>query len=155
MADMDFYDIIVAQDETASRRQTQAQNAARLGYSAHKVGSKGTGTIRRPTPLMFQVVFLEEPIFLTGSTLVKRPADLSDPVGSAGVWQWHRNPKGHYTGAYIYLSVTLSDLFYEAGAGEVQMTHNLVFQGIGFKDLGQEVTTEAQIIVPRTVGFGA
>lgn len=151
---MEFFDILTAQDQTAARRRQQEQNSARLAYSMHKMGSSGVGNIRRAEPILFSVAFLEEPLFTQGATVVKRPAELTDPVGSAGVWQWHRNPKGHYVGAYIYLAVSVGDSYYEAAGQDIQMQHHLMFQGMGFKDLGQAVATEAQLLAPRTVGFG-
>lgn len=153
---MDFFDIVVAQDQTAARRRQQDQNSARLAYSSHKIGSSGFGSIRREEPIIFDVVFLEEPIFTQGALLVKRPTtEMPDPTGVAGVWQWHRNPKGHYVGAYIYLAVSTGDSYYDATGQDIRMSHHLLFQGVGYKDLGQEVATEAQLLVPRTVGFGA
>lgn len=150
---MGFFDLIVAGDQHDSRRQAQANNASRLAYSVHKLTSKGQGIVRLPDPLPFSTIFLEEPHFTQGASLITRPAlSVGEPLGSAGVWQWHRNPKGYYTGAYVYLSVALSEVEY--GDDGVQMMHNLMFTGIGYKDLGQAVTTEAQLLAPRAVGFG-
>lgn len=150
---MGFFDILLAGDQTDSRRQAQDNNAARLAFSVHKMMSKGQGITRLAEPLMFSVIFLEEPHFTQGAALITRPQlSVGEPVGGAGVWQWHRNPKGYYTGAYVYLSVVLSEVEY--GDDGVQMTHNLMFTGIGYKDLGQAVATEAQLLTPRTVGFG-
>lgn len=150
---MTFYEILVAQDATASRREAQENNSARLAFSMHKMKSSGTGTVRVAEPITFDVVFLEEPLFTQGATLVERPADALDPVGSAGVWQWQRNPKGHYTGAFVYLDVRVGEVEIGSG-GTTRMIHHLLFQGTGYKDLGQAVATEAQALTPRTVGFG-
>jgi len=149
---MNFFDLIVAQADTTARVETQRNNAARLAWSTHKIHSSGCGTIRQAEPIHFDVVFLEEPVFTQGASVISHPADVLDPVGSAGVWQWHRNPKGHYVGAYIYLSVVPSEVDFVVEG--VQMTHHLLFMGMGYKDLGQAVTTEAQLLAPRTVGFG-
>jgi hypothetical protein len=150
---MGFFDILLAGDQTDSRRQAQDNNAAGLAFSVHKLTSKGQGINRLPDPIMFSVIFIEEPHFVQGASLITRPAlAVGEPLGSAGVWQWHRNPKGYFTGAYVYLSVALSEVEY--GDDGVQMTHNLMFTGIGYKDLGQAVSTEAQLLTPRAVGFG-
>lgn len=151
---MDFFDLVVARDQRDARREADRNNAARLGFSQHKVQSSGTGNIRRADPIKFDVIFIEEPLFTQGATVIQRPADGSDPIASTGVWQWDRNPKGHYVGAYIYLAVWLGEISFEAVGSEVQMTHHLLFQGMGYKDLGQGVTTEAQLIAPRSTGFG-
>jgi len=150
---MGFFDLLIAGDQTASRRQAQENNSARLAYSVHKLTSKGQGVVRMPDPIPFSVIFLEEPHFVQGASIITRPAlSVGEPVGSAGVWQWQRNPKGYFIGAYVYLSVSLSEVEYEDDG--TQMMHNLLFMGTGYKDLGQAVTTEAQLLTPRAVGFG-
>jgi len=149
---MNFFDLIVAQADATARIETQKNNASRLAWSAHKVQSSGFGTVRQAVPIDFDLTFLEEPVFTQGASIVVSPSGALDPVGSAGVWQWHRNPKGHYVGAYIYLSVVPSEI--DSVVKGVQMTHHLLFMGMGYKDLGQAVTTDAQLLAPRTVGFG-
>ena len=103
---MQFFDLVVAQAETDGRRETARENAARLAMSTPKVQSSGMGNFRRTQPLLFDVIFLEEPLFTQGASVITKPADMLDPIASAGVWYWHRNPKGAYIGAYIYLSVS-------------------------------------------------
>ena len=150
-----FFDVQVARQRAELDAATQAQNAARLGFSQHKIQSTGLGSVRRPQPIIFDVVFLEEPLFTQGASLISKPNTLPDPMASAGVWQWHRNEKGHYIGAYIYLAVSVGEVFFEAsGVGGVSMTHHLLFQGVAYKDLGQRVTTQAQMLRARPVGFG-
>lgn len=150
---MGFFDLLIAGDQTQARRNAQQGNSARLAYSVHKLNSSGWGVTRLTEPIPFAVVFLEEPGFISGAALVSRPPLVVDePLGNAGVWQWQRNTKGYYTGAYVYLSVQMGEMEY--GEGDVQMVHNLMFTGVGYKDLGQAVTTQAQMLTPRSVGFG-
>lgn len=151
---MSFYDLFVAQADRTARIEAQRDNAARLGFSQHRIQSTGFGSVRRTSPIRFSVAFLEEPFFTQGATLVSRDEELeSDPFGVSGVYQWDRNPKGHYIGAYVYLNVVTGDFL--SGSGSVRMIHNLLFQGMAYKDLGPSVSTEAQLITPRSSGFGA
>lgn len=155
---MDFFDVLLAQDEQTARRDAQQQNSARLAFYRHTHGSSGVGTARLQTPIVFEVPFLERPHFTQGA-LVKVPPDLSVwnlPVGSAGVWQWQRSLKGYYTGAFIYVDVRLETLNGDIlDYPHVEMLHDLLFSGVAYKDLGDAVSTEAQIITPRIVNFGS
>lgn len=157
---MDFFDVLVAQDATSARREAQATNSARLALYRHTHAASGVGTARIDAPILFDVAFLERPHFTQG-TAVRVGPDLGVwylPVGTAGLYQWERNTKGHYIGAYIYLDVRM-----EPRDGDnppttyphVETLHDLMFTGIAYKDLGDAASTEAQLLTPRTVNFGA
>lgn len=142
-----------------AQRETQAANSARLSFSCHHQASNGVGHFTIDEPVIFDMPFLARPFFAEGA-VVKTAPDLSTwglPQGSACVWQWERNVKGHYIGAYLALSVQvdlLSGGFYLTPP-DVEMVHDLVFLGIGYKDLGAEISTLAQVLAPREVGFGS
>ena len=146
---MDFFSILTAQGSASSVRAAQAENSARLAMSCHIVESKGTSSRRIDAPVMFQVAFLPPPFIVTG-TSIKTDLDPSVswvPRADVGLWRWHRNEKGHYTGAYVYVQVS-------GGTWGSEFQHNLIFYGIAYKDLGQAAATEAQLLTSRPVGFG-
>lgn len=155
---MEFFDILMAQDATTSRREAQRQNAARLAFFRHTHSTSGVGPARMEEPIRFDIPFLERPSFTQGALVLTAP-DVNIwhmPVGIAGVWQWSRNIKGHYLGAFLYFEVRMET---RSGAvldyPHVEMLHDLVFTGIAYKDLGDAVTTEAQLLEPRPVYYGA
>lgn len=155
---MEFFEILLAQDSTTSRREAQQQNSARLAFFRHTHGTNGVGPVRMEEPILFDIPFLERPSFTQGA-LVKAAPDVNIwhmPVGTAGVWQWRRNIKGHYLGAFMYFEVRMET---RSGAvlnyPPVEMLHDLVFTGIAYKNLGDAVTTEAQLLEPRPVDYGA
>jgi hypothetical protein len=154
---MFFFDALLAQDQTTARREAQEQNSGRLALYRHTHATRGVGPVRLDEPILFDVPFLERPLFTQGAG-VKVAPDMAVwhlPVGVAGIWQWRRNVKGHYIGAYLYFEVRM-----ETRDGSVQnyphveMIHDLMFSGIAYKDLGDAVSTEAQILAPRPVNFG-
>lgn len=154
-----FFDLFTAAEDRSAQKQTQAANAARLAFSAHTIESTGVGTFRRAAPILFDVVFTSEPKIMTGlALLAPAPDGYLDPDGMSGVWQWHRNLKGHYLGAYVYMSVRMTDTdgfsSPSAAASAIQVQHHLTFMGMGYKDLGNAVANDAQVLTPRTVGFG-
>ena len=155
---MQFFEILLAQDTQDSRLDAQRQNSARLALYRHTHASSGVGPVLLADPIIFDATFLERPHFTQGSA-VKVPPDLTVwnmPMGAAGVWQWERNLKGHYIGAYIHLEVRM-----ETRTGEVldyphvEVLHDLLFSGVAYKDLGSAATTEAQLLTPRPVNFGS
>ncbi len=144
-----FFELTVAQDAAAGQRSAQAENGARLAISAHILESKDVTSSRLADPLMFEAPFLAPPFVATGVT-IKKDYDPSTgwlPDVTAGVWQWHRNPKGHYTGAYVFIGV-------KAGSYGSELQHHFIFMGTAYKDLGPAVATEAQLVGSRPVGFG-
>jgi hypothetical protein len=91
---------------TAQREMLLAQGA-RVGRSKHKVRTKGRGDLRIASPVNFALTFVEEPIFtsgvaLTGGNLVEHLY----PLATVGVYQWKRDSRGMYVGAYVWVSVT-------------------------------------------------
>lgn len=157
---LSIHAVPVAVQRSSDRQESMRENAARVAEQWYRVQSSGVGVFRVPEPIIFDTPFLEEPVFTFGASLVRKPADFLDLLGSAGVWQWRRDVKGMYVGAYYYLSVTRGEtLIGQAGltpppARAVIMSHNLVFKGMSFKDLGSKVDTQANVLVPRKVGFG-
>lgn len=153
---MDFFEVFQAQEARAASKETQRENAPRLAFSAHQQRSKGLGSFRIPAAVKFDVVFLTEPHFLNGGSLVTTlPADVDPPMISSVVWRWERNAKTHYTGAFMHLFVNAPDVFsFDSNLEKVEVVHNFTFIGVGYKDLGSRVSNEAQMLVTRPVGFG-
>lgn len=144
-----FYDVLLAQEATAAVRGQQAENSSRWAVSQHLVETRGSVRARLAEPLVFEAPFYDPPFVLTGAAIKKDMAPGAEwlPVTSAGVYQWQRNTKGHYTGAYVFVSA-----FDVEAQSEIQ--YHFMFSGIAYKDLGQEVAVEAQLLPVRTVGFG-
>lgn len=150
----DFFEILQAQESRVAARETQRENAPRLAFSAHKQNSTGLGSFRMPNPVRFDVVFISEPAFASGGALISSlDADVDPPTINAVVWQWLRNEKEHYVGAYMHLFVQAFDFGY-LGLEKVKVQHSLTFYGVGYKDLGSRVSNEAQMLTTRPVGFG-
>lgn len=144
-----FFDVALAQDNTAATRAAQAENSARWAVSQHIVETRGRMAIRRSDPIIFEAPFFEPPYVSTGLTIKKDFAPESGwiPQASAGVWQWHRNPKGHYTGAFIFIAV-------HGAQASSELQHHFLFSGVAYKDLGSTVAADAQLLSVRPVGFG-
>jgi hypothetical protein len=145
---LDFFDLQVAQNAGTAVRETQRENGARWGVSSHTLATKGTTSLRVGDPLIFEMPFIAPPAIATGVAILKDydPTSGWMPRVSTGVWQWHRNVKGHYTGAYVYIRVD--------GVLNSELQHHFTFSGTAYKDLGQEATTEAETLTVRPVGFG-
>ena len=146
---LEFFDLAVAQDAGTAQRETQRENGARWAVSSHTLATKGLTSMRVPDPVIFEAPFLAPPAIATGVAILK-DYDLASgwmPRVNLGVWQWHRNVKGDYLGAYVFIDV-------EAGVSNCELQHHFTFSGIAYKDLGQEATVEAQTLESRPVGFG-
>lgn len=144
-----FYDVLVAQEAASAVRVQQGENTSRWAVSQHVVESRGSVHMRATQPIVFETPFYEAPAVMTGMAIKKDMALGSEwiPAGSAGIYQWQRNTKGHYTGAYYFLAVTNV----EAGS---TIEHHFMFSGVAYKNLGQEVAADAQSLLVRPVGFG-
>lgn len=151
-----MFDLVVANEARTAQRETQRQNASRLAMSTHRLDTTGVGKYTVTDPLIFDVVFLEAPMMVCGAAVVTAlTPEWYPPLAGAVVLRWQVNSKGHYTGAFIGLNVSIeaAENSY-ADFPELQMQHHLLFMGIGFKDLGPEVSTEAQLLAPRATGYG-
>ena len=136
--------------------EAQEGNSARLAFSCHHQNSSGIGHFTIASPIIFDLPFLTRPFFTEGASVKTAPpaADYGIPQGSASVWQWERNVKGHYIGAYVSLSVWVDGDGFFSQPPLVEMVHDLIFIGVGYKDLGPGVAVEEQLLAPRPVGFG-
>jgi len=152
-----FFDLLQAQEARTARRETQRDNAARLAFSVHRQTSTGVGYFKQTKAFSFDVVFTEAPALLSGSAILNMPDEpWLPPAAGASVWQWKRNVKGHYTGAWVSLWVQIESRNGTlASPPAVKVQHHLMFLGQAYKDLGDEVATQAQLLAPRTTGFGS
>lgn len=152
-----FAALAVAQDDARHRRDAERNNSARLAFSTHRVNSSGVGNVRLQAALKFDVTFVEMPTFTQGSVVTKRPGgEWHLPVGTAGVWEWVRNRKGHYIGAKIHLETRVQrvDATPAVTWPKVAVAFDLIFMGVAFKDLGDEVYDEASAVAVRSVRLG-
>jgi|GEM_PF-3549580 len=152
-----FFELIVAEQGRNAQRETSRENAGRLAYSIHKQDSKGVGYFQVQKPIPFDVAFTEEPVMFTGAAIIDPvPAGWYPPAAGASVWQWQRNPKGNYTGAWVALWVRMEPAdAVSPTPPPIRIQHHLMFMGDAYKDLGNEVSTDAQLLSPRRAGFGS
>lgn len=144
-----FYDVLVAQEAATAVRAQQGENTSRWAVSLHVVETRGNVRMRATQPIVFETPFYEPPSVTTGVAIKKDFAPGAEwlPSGSAGIYQWQRNPKGHYTGAFYFVAVSNVEAMSE-------IEHHFVFSGVAYKNLGQEVAADAQTLLVRPVGFG-
>lgn len=147
--------LIQATREREAGRRAQEENAGRLAYSVHKYTTKGAGTLRVANPIRFDVDFVEQPAFFTGLACATS-VDTSEwelPSGGAAVWQWDRNKKGHYIGAFVHFWVNIEHVDRDpmATPPRVKIQHHLLFMGQAIKDLGSGLENRALTLASRPV----
>lgn len=161
-----FYSELAAAESRTAARAAQRENGARNATSYHQRQTEGTGQVRTGTPLMFDVVFLTEPVFTAGASVVTQPSPdrYTAPRATAQVTQWLRNERGHYLGASLVFEITTPVPREEAvaatdpvrGAREdaqvVRIVHHLSFNALAYKPLGDDVMADLQSIAPRVAG---
>jgi len=156
-----FFKTTVTNEREIDRRATDRENSARQGTSEHKITTRGVGLLRLTAPVVFDIPFLTEPHFASGFALVAHPDPKvwGDPYATLGIRKWVRNAKGHYTGAYMYLKVSIDVIDQTspdaATYPDVTMVHFASFTGLAFKDLGTAVLAAAHTLTPRVPGFGS
>lgn len=154
-----FYENAVAAQQNQQQRRTQQVNGARPATQIITQTSFGVGNFTLTQPLPFDIPFTTEPVFVQGAALAAHPAtDLWHyPVGSAGIYGWERDDRGHFVGAFVYLAVTIEpidvNLSFDAYPA-VSMVHNLMFFGTAYKPMPKEVRNEMETLQPRPVQFG-
>lgn len=157
-----FHFVENSQDDDANRAKAAKENAARSAVAEMTYISTGVTQQRVKTPITFPVIFRTEPHLSTGSAVVKNPAptEWHDPVGHLGVWKWDRDPRGFFTGAFIWWRVEayqavpiLDDEGYEIldpPPPAMRVQHFMSFSGIAFKDL--PTSSLDPTLPPRTPG---
>jgi hypothetical protein len=145
---------ISAQESARRQRKAEKENSARWAVSEHQVKTLGTGNIRQPEPLMFEVKFLQEPQFTSGVALSKHPnpTDWHDPAGDALVRSWVRDPNGAYVGAWLSYRVEIDPIAPPAVDPDpvVALVHFLTFSGLAYKAIEG---IDLDDITPNTVQF--
>lgn len=130
---------INAQEAARRHRKAEQENSARWAISEHQIKTLGTGNIRQPEPVIFEVKFLQEPQFTSGVALTKHPDSEGwhDPAGDSLVRSWVRDGNGAYTGAWISYRVEIDpvDPLNSADDPVVELIHFLSFSGLAYKAL--------------------
>lgn len=128
---------INAQEDARRRRANEKNNSARWAMSEHQVHTIGSGNLRVPTPVTFEVRFLQEPQFSSGCALVRHPDPVGwfDPSGDALVRSWLRDTSGCYIGVALSYRVQLDadTALVDATPPLVELLHFLTFTGLAYK----------------------
>lgn len=128
---------VSAQEDARRYVDNQRNNSARWAVSEHQVHTLGTGNLRVAQPVIFEVVFLQEPQFTSGVALVKHPdpAGWHDPSGDVLVRSWVRDDNGSYTGARLSYRVEIDPDTAEVSDAQpvVRLVHFLTFSGLAYK----------------------
>jgi hypothetical protein len=104
-----FHFVEIDQTDTASKTAADRENSSRIAVVEVQQQSKGIGQHRLPKPIVFPVIFRDEPHFTYGSAVVSRIHDglYHDPRGCSGVYAWTRDKRGYYTGALCWVRVDI------------------------------------------------
>lgn len=161
-----FYSELAAMEARNAARLTQRENAARNAMSYHQVQTEGSGQVRPAAALEFNVVFLTEPVFSSGASIITQPSTdrFTTPVCTAQLTRWLRNERGHYLGAFVVFNIGEPQPRPDAiaasdpvrGAAEdampLRVLHHLSFNAMAYKPLGDDVMADLEGIVPRAAG---
>lgn len=143
---------------TETRRQLINQiheNSTREARISLKVETTGSGVILLPKPVLFDVQFVAEPSFVTGTVLVPGTRIYKNvfPLVTVGVFDWVTDGRtGNYLGAHLWANVMLTgavvDVAYVKGHGGYRLRHCLVFEAVGMKTIPDNVTTAITVMGP-------
>ena len=105
------FTIVNAQRTAEAAKDQQVENSPRIAYEELTYNTTGVGQIIIPGALRFQTVFLRAPSVVTGAVMTEAPgAGWAYPQVTAGVYRWLTNPKGYFTGVYVYFHVRCDPL---------------------------------------------
>lgn len=121
-----------------SRLRQHQENTARLAQSFAEYSTSGWGETRIQTITEFNCTFIERPhvsygYSVDGDTLV----DTRFPRCWGGVYRWKTNPRGHYTGAWVF--IVAETMSYQLNTDKEEpgydLSHYFTFTGVAMKDL--------------------
>lgn len=146
--------MVDAQEDARRQRTNEANNAARWAMSEHQVHTVGSGNLRVPTAVEFEVRFLQEPQFTSGVALVRHPDPVGwfDPAGDAMVRSWVRDVNGNYIGAALSYRVEIDadTALEDAEPPAIELVHFLTFTGLAYKSIeGVDLSD----MTPHTIDF--
>lgn len=161
-----FYSELAASESRTAARDAQRENGARSAMSYHQVQTEGIGQVIPAAALEFDVVFLTEPVFSSGSSVITQPspARYSVPVATVQLTRWLRNERGFYLGAFVAFDIKAPEPLPDGtpaadpvqgakeDAQEVRILHHLSFNAFAYKPLGDEALADLESIVPRPAG---
>ena len=162
---MSDFDVMLALLEKQGKTARDNENSGRLAFSMHTVETRGLGQIRH-APVLFEVVFLQEPVVVSGSSVGKVSGEV-DPIATSCIRYWQRNGKGHYIGFVpvfrvdLYLTASPNQNLSQAQeqlklakiANSCTMVHNFMFAGQAYKELGEVVRKQAASTPVREVDY--
>lgn len=127
-------------------------NQARRAVVFHVYQTIGWGEFVEPEVVSFQTTFYNKPNFTSSFELDPddingNPQDVTDgrlPRAQAFVYKWRQDSHGHYTGAWVAVTVeTIGLMQYINGVDYITsdpgyvINHHLHFTGIGTKNLSK------------------
>ena len=154
-----FHFVEISETDEASRRISDKENGARQASVEIRQPSSGAGQHRLTKPIIFPIVFREEPHFSFGSAVIRGPkasaGKYHDPRGSSGVVGWKRQGK-YFTGALLWLRVDcdLVDPTQDATAAElagIQVQHYFTFSALAVKAVPTKAVKAD--MSPRAIGL--
>lgn len=159
-----FYDIHVGTEQRAADRTLQAQAAIANTHYTYVQRTNGFGYAVINVP--FDVTFINEPVFMTGSALLGINYNGWMPISTAVLLRWLRDSRGGYVGAQVLLYVELRvarrfsfssklppsvSVNYSVHAIPV-VGHQLTFVGAARANIDATSSTQAQATGPIDVG---
>lgn len=129
------------------------ENRGRLAFAFGRFTSEGQGGFEYEDRIEFGCTFIERPFVAYGSIidtddareLLAIDSDNDDvklplPIATGYVTEWDKTPAGHYTGAWVAVSVLYP--IYDPAAvlpypvsGALKIQHDFTFSAIAIKDI--------------------
>lgn len=136
---MPFLELQYREDDLARNRE----NRGRMAQSVAFATTTGSGTAELEDSVDFDALFIEKPIFNYGTEIdpdavrdllsLGPDDDVELPQATAHVTDWDVDENGHYSAAWIALTVTYPVTI--PVETRVVMTWHLSFSGTGLKDV--------------------
>lgn len=135
MADRDVW---AASERQRELRDRTNENASRLAFAFATYNSHGWGEKRFTQCAEFGLTFVEKPFVSYGCEIDgDKLIDTRFPRSSGVVFEWRRDTKDFYTGAWVAVTVdTKSPFIFTALADPAyDLIHHFTFAGIAYKAL--------------------
>lgn len=122
-------------DQAARVEQTR-ENGGRLAEAHGLFRTSGWGEMAFQDVIEFGLSFVDAPAIAYGAELNpgQTLVDTRFPRSWGGVYQWKRDAKGLYVGAYCYAVIDAGSII-PAGDPGYTLTHHFTFTGIAIKGL--------------------
>ena len=133
---------IQALEQRRADTSRNAENSAREAFCYGRFQTVGWGEVKAASPILFDVTFTSKPAISYGFEVIGGQTAVIDgrfPRGNGGVYQWVQDNRGHYTGAYILVTVENISAWTAPSATtagpDYTIEHNFKFEGPAYKAL--------------------